>query len=116
MTHRYRPPALLTNDHMVESVECRSVEQTQWLRRYARQSAAAGTTKVLVVTQRDRVEVVGYYAWCMASIAVEAAPQIWADLGTMGTIGGQCEDQSVGGRLGFELSDSRWSDAGSGHV
>ena len=33
MTHRYLPPALLTNDHVVESFECRSVEQTQWLRR-----------------------------------------------------------------------------------
>ena len=73
--HGYLPPALLTNDHVVESFECRSMEQTQWLRRYARQSAAAGTTKVLVVAQRDRVEVVGYYAWCMASIGVEAAPQ-----------------------------------------
>jgi hypothetical protein len=73
MIHGYLPPGLLTNDHVVESFACRSVEQTQWLRRYARQSAAAGTTKVLVVTQSDRVEVVGYYAWCMASIAVEAA-------------------------------------------
>ena len=73
--HGYLPPTLLANNHVVESFECRSVEQTQWLRRYARQSAAASTTRVLVVTQRGRVEVVGYYAWCMASIAVEAAPQ-----------------------------------------
>ena len=72
--HGYLPPALLTNDHVVESFECRSMEQTEWLRRYARQSAAAGTTKVLVVAQRDRVEVVGYYPWCMASVG-EAAPQ-----------------------------------------
>ena len=54
--------------------ECRSQDQTHWLRRHARQSAAAGATRVLVVTPRDSTEVVAYYAWCMAAIAVEAAP------------------------------------------
>ena len=54
--------------------ECRSQDQTHWLRRHARQSAATGATRVLVVTPRDSTEVVAYYAWCMAAIAVEAAP------------------------------------------
>ena len=50
------------------------MEQTLWLRRHARQSAATGATKVLVVTPARSAEVVAYYAWCMASIAVDTAP------------------------------------------
>ena len=74
MTASYLPPVLLSSDHGVDGFECRSREQTLWLRRYARQSAATGATKVLVVTQTDSAEVVAYYAWCMAAIAVETAP------------------------------------------
>ena len=54
--------------------ECRSVEQTRWLRRHARQAAATGTARVLVVTEPRSSVVVAYYAWCMASIAVSDAP------------------------------------------
>ena len=54
--------------------ECRSVEQTRWLRRHARQAVAAGTARVLVVTESESPVVVAYYAWCMASIAVSDAP------------------------------------------
>ena len=70
----YLPPALLSSDHELERFECRSVEQTLWLRRHARQSAATGATKVLVVTPARSAEVVAYYAWCMASLAVDTAP------------------------------------------
>lgn len=52
----HRPPELLRNDHVVERFTCRSAEQTSWLRRHARQSAATGTTKVFVVTPRGQWE------------------------------------------------------------
>ena len=74
MTASYLPPVLLSADHGVDGFECRSREQTLWLRRYARQSAATGATRVLVVTPTDSAEVVAYYAWCVAAIAVETAP------------------------------------------
>lgn len=74
MTARYRPPRLLETGDNVDNFECRSVEQTEWLRHHGQQANAAGTTKVLVVTQPDSVEVVAYYAWSMASIDVEEAP------------------------------------------
>ena len=74
MTHRYRPPRLLEADDLVDDFECRSTEQTEWLRFHARQAHAAGTAKVLVVTPTDDDVVVAYYAWSMASISVEDAP------------------------------------------
>jgi hypothetical protein len=58
----------------LETFECRSVEQTDWLRRHARQAHASGTAKVLVVTEQGRSEVVAYYAWSMATITVADAP------------------------------------------
>ena len=70
----YRPPVPLARDHELGGFECRSREQTLWLHRHARQSAATGATKVLVVAPASSTEVVAYYAWCMASIAVESAP------------------------------------------
>ena len=74
MTASYLPPVLLSRRHVVDVFECRSQEQTHWLRRHARQSAATGATRVLVVTPSNSTEVVGYYAWCMAAIAVDTAP------------------------------------------
>jgi hypothetical protein len=71
----YRPPELLSEQHRVEAFECRSAEQTSWLRRFARQSASTGTTRVFVVTPDGRPDVVAYYAWCMAQVAPSAAPQ-----------------------------------------
>ena len=68
MTGGYLPPALLSSDHELERFECRSVEQTLWLRRHARQSAATGATKVLAVTPARSTEVVAYSAWCMANL------------------------------------------------
>lgn len=70
----YRSPEPLRDDHSVESFVCRSSEQTSWLRRHARQSSATGTTRVFVVTPNGSHHVVAYYAWCMAVLAVEAAP------------------------------------------
>jgi GNAT superfamily N-acetyltransferase len=72
---RYRPPELLAAAHDLTGFECRSREQTEWLRRFARQSAASGTTKVFVVTASDSPAVVAYYAWCMAQLTSPAAPE-----------------------------------------
>lgn len=74
MTERYRPPRLLEAGDILDNFECRSAEQTEWLRHHARQAHAAGTVKVLVVTPIDSVQIVAYYAWSMASISIEDAP------------------------------------------
>ena len=71
----YRAPELLRLVHVLDEFECGSVEQTEWLRRFARQSASMGTTKVFVVTETGSDRVVAYYAWCMARLAVGDAPE-----------------------------------------
>jgi hypothetical protein len=71
---RYRPPELLADHHGLTEFGCRSTEQTDWLRRYARQSGATGTTRVVVVTGHQHHRVVAYYAWCMAQLHTEAVP------------------------------------------
>ena len=74
MTARYRPPEPLADRHDVAGFTCRSTEQTEWLRRHARQSAATGTTRVFVVTEHRSDAVVAYYGWCMAHLALRDAP------------------------------------------
>lgn len=71
---RYGPPRQLEPSDQVEQFECRSAEQTEWLRHYARQAHAAGTAKVLVVIESGSAEVVAYYAWSMASVTIDDAP------------------------------------------
>lgn len=75
MSRQYRLPEPLAEHHDLTGFRCRSTEQTEWLRRYARQSAGTGTTRVFVVTDRDSSEVVAYYAWCMAQIRYDASPE-----------------------------------------
>lgn len=80
MNGTYRPPEPLAAHHDLSTFHCRSLEQTEWLRRSARQSASTGTTRVFVVTEQHSPEqhsprVVAYYAWCMAQIRPEAAPE-----------------------------------------
>ncbi|MGE5131455.1 MAG: GNAT family N-acetyltransferase [Gemmatimonadota bacterium] len=75
MSARYRPPELLAGHHDISRFECRSREQTDWLRRFARQSTATGTTRVFVVTDETGHVVVAYYAWCMAQLVAGAAPE-----------------------------------------
>lgn len=70
----YRAPRPLGPAHLVDEFECGSAEQTQWLRRFARQSASTGTTKIFVVTETGSDRVVAYYAWCMAQLAIGDAP------------------------------------------
>jgi GNAT superfamily N-acetyltransferase len=74
MTSTYWPPRLIAATDEVDEFECRSSEQTQWLRRFAKQSAATGTTRVFVVTQHDEARVIAYYAWCMAQLDLASSP------------------------------------------
>ena len=74
MTPSYRPPEPLAAHHDLSGFRCRSSEQTDWLLRYARQSAATGTTRVFVVTEHGSDRVVAYYAWCMAQVQPLSAP------------------------------------------
>jgi GNAT superfamily N-acetyltransferase len=71
----YRAPELIARRHDLSGFRCRSSEQTEWLRRYARQSASASTTRVFVVTERDHDHVVAYYAWRMAQVHPVDAPE-----------------------------------------
>lgn len=70
----YNLPVPLEAVHLLDEFECASVEQTDWLRRLARQATSMGTTKVFVVTEADSDRVVAYYAWCMAHLAISDAP------------------------------------------
>lgn len=70
----YRAPEPLGDHHDVAEFVCRSSEQTEWLRRHARQSASVGATKVFVVTEVGSTRVVAYYGWCMAQPSVVSAP------------------------------------------
>lgn len=72
---RYDRPRLLQPEDELEGFTCRSSEQTGWLRRHARQSASAGGTRVFVVTEGGSRRVVAYYAWRMAQLDVEEAPE-----------------------------------------
>jgi GNAT superfamily N-acetyltransferase len=71
----YRPPETLAEHHELSHFRCASAEQTEWLRRYARQSSRMGTTRAFVVTERGADRVVAYYAWCMAQVLPAAAPE-----------------------------------------
>jgi GNAT superfamily N-acetyltransferase len=71
----YRSPVPLQPQHQLEEFSCGSEEQTHWLRRHARQSAASGSTRVFVVTETDSDQVVVYYAWCMAQLTLGSAPE-----------------------------------------
>ena len=70
----YPSPRLLNRDDDIESFECRSAQQSEWLHKAGRSAHSARTARVFVVTEPDNPTVVGYYAWCMASIRAEEAP------------------------------------------
>ena len=70
----YRAPEPLAPSHLLDGFTCRSVEQTRWLSRHARQSGAMGLTRVFVVTLVGERDVVAYYAWTMAHLESAAAP------------------------------------------
>ena len=68
---RYQPPELLAARHLLTGFCCRSEEQSTWLVEVAKQAHGTGTTRVFVVTEVDQPRVVAYYAWCMASVAIQ---------------------------------------------
>jgi len=70
----YLRPRPLEPRHDVASFESRSDEQTLWLREHARQAHGARSAHVMVVTPQASDVVVGYYAWCMASVSVAHVP------------------------------------------
>jgi GNAT superfamily N-acetyltransferase len=72
---RYQPPELLAARHQLAGFRCRSEEQTTWLVEVARQAHGTGTTRVFVVTEVDQLQLVAYYAWCMASVAIADLPE-----------------------------------------
>jgi GNAT superfamily N-acetyltransferase len=71
----YQPPVLLAARHQLAGFRCRSQEQTTWLLDMARLAHGTGTTRVFVVTEAERVQVVAFYAWCMASVAIRDLPE-----------------------------------------
>jgi GNAT superfamily N-acetyltransferase len=75
VTAIYRSPRRLRVKDQLDSFECRSSEQTEWLQRHARQANSMGTAAVLVVTEPARNDVVAYYAWRMASVTAHDAPE-----------------------------------------
>ena len=75
MKLRYRGPRLLEAEDVLEDFVCRSDEQTEWLRRYARQAHTTGTSRVMVVTEVDDSEVLAYYGWSMATVLITDIPE-----------------------------------------
>ena len=71
----YRSPELLAGLHELADFRCRSREQSDWLVEVARQAHGSGTTRVFVVCEVDQQAVVAYYAWCMASVAIQDLPE-----------------------------------------
>lgn len=71
---RYSAPRLLEDSDDVDRFRCRSEEQTLWLRHHARQANAVGTSRIHIVGQPGSREVIGYYAWSMASVTIGDAP------------------------------------------
>lgn len=71
----YRPPEPLGPAHDLQGFVCASEEQTDWLITHARQSIAAGLTRVFVVTPANGQDVVAYYAWTIAQMDLDDAPE-----------------------------------------
>ncbi len=67
----------MADEHDISRFECRSDEQTEWLKKHARQSSGSGLVKVSVVTPLSSDEVVAYYAWRMAEMTREQLPKRW---------------------------------------
>jgi hypothetical protein len=72
----YRAPERIGRQHQLDDFLCSSDEQTTWLREYARQADAAGTSRVFVVTEENSPAVVAYYGWCMASVELHRLPAL----------------------------------------
>ena len=99
----YSQPARLERHHNLADFECRSEEQTIWLRKYARQADSMGTTTVFVVTPDDSASsVAAYYAWCMAAVSPADAPERLAK-----GAGQYAQPVALLARLGVDLGHER---------
>lgn len=67
-----RPVELLGDDHSVVEFDCGLAELDRWLQRSARTAASTGTAATYVLCRG--LQVVGYYALAMSSVAHEHAP------------------------------------------
>lgn len=74
MSDGYRAPRRLRKADQLDHFECRSTEQTEWLRRHARQADATGTATTFVVETSSNAAIAAFYAWSMASITVNESP------------------------------------------
>jgi GNAT superfamily N-acetyltransferase len=72
---QFGPVGPLTASHDTEAFDCGSPVQTEWLRRYALQAQAAGTSRVYVSTASGSRVVVGYYALAAGSVERAGAPE-----------------------------------------
>ncbi len=61
----YQQPRPMATSDGTSQFECRSREQTDWIRNHARLASTSGTAQVQVITPESSVEVVAYYAWCI---------------------------------------------------
>ena len=73
----YQQPRPMATSDVTSQFECRSREQTDWIRNHARLASTSGTAQVQVITPESSVEVVAYYAWCMSSIPKDKLLQRW---------------------------------------
>ena len=71
---RYSAVEPLSPDRDVESFDCGSPAQTDWLRRHGLQAQQSGTSRVYVVCLAGTRRVVGYHALAAGSVEPEWAP------------------------------------------
>jgi GNAT superfamily N-acetyltransferase len=70
----FTSPVPLSDEHELDAFDCGSDAQSEWLRRYARQAQAAGTSRIYVATRPGPLAVVGYYALAAGSVEPADAP------------------------------------------
>jgi GNAT superfamily N-acetyltransferase len=71
----FGPVGPLTASHETGTFDCGSPAQTEWLRGYALQAQAAGTSRVYVSTAAGSPVVMGYYALAAGSVEYTGAPE-----------------------------------------
>ncbi len=69
----YRRPERISRRHDVDDFECGEPALDEWLKKYARNADAGGTSAVFVVTTDESPVVVAYYALAAAQVEPEDA-------------------------------------------
>jgi GNAT superfamily N-acetyltransferase len=72
---RYLHPVPLGSQHRLDDFDCGEPALDEWLKKYGRQAASAGSARVYVSTLEDKETVIGYYALTVASIEPEIATE-----------------------------------------